>query len=205
MDKTLLTTLVALAAMMGYADYVRADNYEAARAVYLQATTGDSSSVDKALEQFAALIKTDPTNPVYVAFHAAALGMRARDALIPWTKVSYAEEGAAEMDHALSLLRPEHHSQRMLDVPIVMQTKLVAANALLATPVFMNRRAQGAKLLKDVLNDDQFASVPIRFRISILQSALKPNASASDDDRAERQRQLDQLLSVIAAKSEPVR
>ncbi len=52
--------------------------------------------------QFDALLEREPANPLFAAYHAAAVVMQARDAWMPWNKMKYLEDGLADTDRALA-------------------------------------------------------------------------------------------------------
>ena len=152
--------------------------FQSAYVQFAQAQSGDSAAIDKAAESFAALLATEPGNPVLMAYAGAALSMRARTTMLPWKKMGYAEDGMAQIDKALALLKPEHNAVVHNGTPGALEARFVAANTFLAVPGFMNRSARGAKLLDDVLTSPLFAQAPEGFQKVVRQRAAQLKATA---------------------------
>jgi hypothetical protein len=144
---------------------------------FMQANAGDSGAIDRASEAFSALLKTEPANPVLLAYTGAATAMKATTTWLPWKKMSYAEDGLAQLDKALSLLNPAHDAPVQNGTPGVLEVKFVAANTFLAVPGFMNRRERGAKLMKDVQTSPLLPQAPAAFRAKVKAAATKASAS----------------------------
>lgn len=165
-------------------------DFNDARASFLKGSAGDSAATSKAAAQFAELLKRDPSNPLLIAYHGAAVAMRARDAWFPWRKMSYAEDGLAEIDRALAAIRPQDETTRVQGVPTAIQAKFVAANSYLAMPANMNRHAQGEKLLSDMLTSPAFAASPLGFRKAVYGTALRYLAAKNPQQVPVWQREL---------------
>src|SRR5438045_1017958 len=86
------------------------------------------------LRAIGARLKSDPANPVRLAYAGAATSMKARDAMLPWKKMSYAEDGLAQVDKALSLLQPAHDAPLQNHTPGSLETRFVAASTFLSMP-----------------------------------------------------------------------
>lgn len=152
--------------------------FQSAFAHFSQARSGDSAAVDQAAEAFAALLRTEPGNPVLMAYTGAATAMRASTTLLPWKKMSYAEDGLALIDKALALLTPAHNAVVQHQVPGALEARFVAANTFLAVPGFMNRGARGAKLLGEVQDSPLLAQAPQEFQIAVRERAAQLKAKA---------------------------
>lgn len=152
--------------------------FQSAYAQFSQAQAGDSAAVDRAAEAFAALLATEPGNPVLMAYTGAALSMRARTTMLPWKKMGYAEDGLAQIDKALALLTPAHNAVVQNNVPGALDVRFVAASTFLAVPGFMNRGARGAKLLEEVLTSPLFEKAPAGFQNVVRQRAAQLKATA---------------------------
>jgi len=175
------TRLLAIAAALWVSTSAQAvpeAPFQSAFAQFSQAQTGDSAAVDQAAEAFAALLHTEPGNPVVMAYAGAATAMRATTTMLPWKKMSYAEDGMALIDKALALLTPAHNAVVQRKVPGVLEVRFVAANTFLAVPGFMNRGARGAKLLGEVLDSPLLAQAPQEFQDAVRQRAAQLKAKA---------------------------
>jgi hypothetical protein len=181
MKKTLLalsaSVLLASAACTAHA---AADvPFQSAFEQFTVAQTGVDAAVDKSAEQFDALLRADPINPVLMAYSGAATAMRATTTLLPWKKMGYAEDGMALLDKALALLTPAHNAPMQRGVPGALDVRFVAANTFLAVPGFMNRGARGAKLLDEVLASPLFTQSPPEFQAAVRARAAKLKAKSS--------------------------
>lgn len=147
--------------------------FEPAFQLFTQASTGDEAAITKAADSFEALLKTEPANPVLMAYAGAATSMKATTTMLPWKKMSFAEDGLAALDKALALLSPSHDAVMQHDTPGSLEVRFLAANTFLAVPGFMNRGARGAKLLSEVLASPLLATAPVGFKGSVWLSAAK--------------------------------
>jgi hypothetical protein len=141
-----------------------AAQFDAAFAQFNRANGGDNDAIDATVEAFEVLLKSEPTNPLLLAYAGAATTMRARATFLPWKKMSHSEDGLALVDKSLALLAPQHDAVMQHGTPGALEVKLTAASTYLAMPGFMNRGAQGAKLLGDVLASPLLATAPLQFR-----------------------------------------
>ncbi|HEY4067432.1 MAG TPA: hypothetical protein VGM74_11085 [Burkholderiaceae bacterium] len=181
--------------------------FEPAFKHFIAASSGDTAEIDPAADQFDALLKTDPANPVLMAYAGASTAMRARTTMLPWKKMHYAEDGLALIDKALTLSAPApapaHDAPLQHGTPGSLEARFVAANAFLAVPPFMNRGARGAKLLADVLASPLFAQAPLAFRGTVWMRAA---ALATQEQRsADAQRFLNEVISRQAPQADQAR
>lgn len=161
--------------------------FQAAFATFMQASGGDKAAIEPAADAFAALLKAEPANPVLMAYAGAATAMRANTTLMPWKKMSYAEDGLALLDKALAVLDTSHDAPLQNGTPATLDVRFVAASTFLAVPGFMNRGPRGAKLLDEVLASPLLAAAPLRFRGSVWMRAAE---RAAHDKRADDARRL---------------
>ena len=198
--------LLALGAAAWLAGAVQATpdaQFDPAFAQFQQASKGSESAIEKSAEAFVALLKSEPTNPVLLAYAGASTSMKATTTWLPWKKMSYAEDGMAMLDKALALLTPAHDAVLQHNLPASLEVKFVASNTFLAVPGFMNRGARGAKLLGEVLASPLFATSPVAFRGDVwlfsAQQALK-------DKRKDYARKfLDEVIKAKAPQAEVAR
>jgi hypothetical protein len=147
---------------------------------FMQAQAGNEDAGASAVNGFNKLLAAEPANPVLMAYAGAALTMRATTTILPWKKMSYAEDGMAQIDKALALLTPAHDAVVQNGTPGVLETRFTAASTFLAVPGFMNRGARGAKLLNQVLESPLLAQAPLTFKASVWMRAA---ALATDEKR----------------------
>lgn len=153
---------------------------------FIQASTGDTAAIDGAAEAFSNLLKSEPANPVLMAYTGSATAMRASTAMMPWKKMGYAEDGLAQLDKALAMLNASHDAPMQRGTPGVLEVKYVAANTFLAVPGFMNRKERGTKLLGDVLASPLFATAPLPFKGTVWLKAATEATKANNTVEAKR-------------------
>ncbi|HEY6354338.1 MAG TPA: hypothetical protein VIY30_07600 [Burkholderiaceae bacterium] len=183
-------TWMALAAKPACA--ADAAGFEAAFAAFQRAAAGDESAIDLAVKQFASLAEADPADPVMLAYSGAATALQARAAMLPWKKMSYADEGLARIDKALALLQPAHDTLLHRGTPASLEARFVAANTFLGMPAMFNRGARGRSLLEQVLQSPLLATSPLPFRGSVW---LRAGVAAAADNRpADARRWFEQVV-----------
>lgn len=176
-------TLVCLASV---ALAVPQAQFQSAFAAFIKASAGDSAAIDHAAEAFSGLLETEPANPVLLAYAGAVTAMKATTTMLPWKKMSFSEDGLAQLDKALAMLTPAHDAPVQNGTPGVLEVKYVAANTFLAVPEFMHRHARGTKLLGDVLANPLLASAPIGFRGTVWMKAAAEATKAKNSPEAKR-------------------
>lgn len=155
--------------------------YTEARQQFSAGLDGDKGARDAAINAFQALAASHPGHPLLAAYGGAAVGLKGRDALMPWEKMKHAENGADAVEKALARLMPAHDEALFEGTPESILTRLVAANALLALPDFMNRRAAGKRALQGALASPAFALARPQVQAALLNAAAR---LASDEQRS---------------------
>ncbi|MFI4932355.1 MAG: hypothetical protein ACHP83_19080 [Burkholderiales bacterium] len=184
-------TWMALAAKPACA--ADATSFEAAFAAFQRAAAGDEGAIDPAVKQFASLAEADPADPVMLAYSGAATALQARAAMLPWKKMSYADEGLARIDKALALLQPAHDTLLHRGTPASLEARFVAANTFIGMPAMFNRGARGRSLLEQVLQSPLLATSPLPFRGSVW---LRAGVAAAADNRpADARRWFEQVVA----------
>lgn len=192
--------VLALLAAIGQVRAAPEAAFQSAFMHFNQASAGDSAAIDKAADEFSALLEAEPTSPVLMAYAGAATAMKARNTTLPWKKMGHAEDGLALIDKALALLEPEHDAALQHGTPGSLEVRFVASSTHLAMPGFMNRGARGAKLQAEVLASPLFATAPLPFQGSVWMAAA---ALATKDKRTEdAQRYLNEVVSRNAPQAE---
>lgn len=169
----LVPCVLATALFAGNAHAVPDAQFQPAFATFMQAADGNTPAIDKAADAFAALLKAEPTNPVLLAYTGAATSMKSNTTMLPWKKMSYAEDGLAQIDKALAMLTPAHSAVVQNGTPGNLEVKLVAANTFLAVPGFMNRHERGVKLVKELLASTALGSTPASFQAAVNKAAVQ--------------------------------
>lgn len=125
---------------------------------------GDNSNLDKVSDDFAALLRQEPTNPVLMAYTGTTMAMKSTTTMLPWKKMSYAEDGMAMLDKALAMLTPAHEAVIQHGTPGTLEVKLLAAKTFLGVPGFMNKGPRGAKLVSELIASPTLTSAPVDFQ-----------------------------------------
>lgn len=182
MKHTVLSLVIAFACSSALAaPSTDGTAFAAARQQFIAGSGGDSSARDASIEAFEKLYGNQPGNPVFLAYQGAGITLKGRDALMPWDKMKYAEKGADMVEKAVSLLAPEHDTMLLNGSPASIETRLVAANTLLALPEFMNRRAGGKRALQAALDSQVLAQAPAPLRANVFAAAAR---LAADEKRS---------------------
>ncbi|XLZ70501.1 hypothetical protein ABT364_00635 [Massilia sp. SR12] len=147
--------------------------FNTARQQFTAGAGGDTAARDAAIESFEKLAGSQPGIPVYLAYQGAGFTLRGRDALMPWDKMKFTEKGADMIEKALSLLAPEHDTLLLGGTPVSIETRLVAANTLLALPEFMNRRSGGKRALQAALDSQALVQAPAPVRANLFSIAAR--------------------------------
>ena len=195
-----LAFAAAVFSFMGSAHAVTEAQFAPAHGLFMQATMGDSSALDKAADAFDALLKAEPANPVLMAYVGSMTSMKATTTALPWKKMRYAEDGMALLDKALALLNPSHDTTLLNGTPNSLDVRFTAASTFLSVPAFMNRAARGSKLLGEVLSSPSFEKAPIGFKAAVWMRAAKVAASEKRTDDARKY--LHQVISTNAPQAE---
>lgn len=145
--------------------------FNAAQARFQQARAGDKSATDTAVEHFERLLAAEPGSPLLHAYHGSAVSLKARDSLLPWRKLRFADEGLAEIDRALGSLTPAHDTEKFRGVPVSAETRLVAASTFIGMPGSFHRADAGRRLLGQVMAAPGFDSLPEGFRAAVWMQA----------------------------------
>lgn len=153
---------------------------------FLKANAGDEAAIGEAVARFGELAKAEPSDPVVLVYLGAAIAMQARTTWLPWKKISYAEDGMALQDKAITLLGPKHDAQLSTGVPASIVVRFTAASTFLAVPGFFNRGEQGARLLREVLASAQFDSSPALYKATVWMRAAKLAIDRKHPDEARR-------------------
>lgn len=142
--------------------------FGALQAQFLDAEAGAEEQIETVVAGLAALLKADPSNPVFHVYHGAAVALQSRTTLLPWKKIGFANEGLTEIDAALKGLSPEHDRRELRGVPLSLEARLVAAGTFLALPESFERRGPATELLRQIQASPAYAKGPAAFRAATL-------------------------------------
>lgn len=171
--------------------------------LFSEASSGHGDAVEPAAEAFDALLQAEPGNPVLMAYAGSSTALQATRTLLPWKKMSYAEDGLAQIDKALAILKPQDDAAIEHGTPGSLEVRYVAAVTFLAVPGFMNRAARGSKLLNEVLASPLFATAPLLFRGTVWMRAA--TLALKEGRAADAQRYLNQVIAGNAPQAAAAR
>lgn len=162
--------------------------FVAAHALFESSLAGNEADTETAIAQFAKLVELDPEQPLYLAYLGSAYTLKARDAWMPWSRLSNAEKGLDMIDKALLMLEQRHDDERLRGSIVSSETRLVAINTFLEVPAFLNRAEDAKALLKETLDSPVFgASAPeVKGRLFMQAATI-----------AHREKQLDQAVAYL--------
>jgi hypothetical protein len=189
----LLLAALALSIPFGAAVAATTDaQFQSAFQTFQAAQKGDGAAIDRAADQFQALLKADPGHPMLMAYAGAATALKAKSSLLPWKKIGYAEDGLALIDKSLALLQPAHDSTLLNRSPVSLQTRFTAASTFLSLPGFFNRGARGAKLLAEVQGSPVLSHATPGFQGAVLMSTAQQ--AAKEFRNADARRDLNDVI-----------
>ncbi len=158
--------------------------FQEAHEQFLKANAGDKDAVEQAVSKFGELVKAEPANPLLLVYFGTATSMQSRHTMMPWKKISYAEDGMALQDKALGLLTAAQEKERSNGTPVSLLVKFTAANTFLAVPPFFNRGDQGTKLMNEVLGSSMFEESPLPFKAGVWMRVAKTAVDKKKPDEA---------------------
>lgn len=176
---------------------------EAAITGFRASPSPDSDQATRLATQLQQLSRQHPADPRLMAYAGAATARLSIHTLLPWRKMRHAEDGLAQLDKALALIRPEHEQAPAGGVPPALETRLVAANTFLAVPGMFNRGARGEKLLTELLNLPTLATTPAAFRSAVF--FLAGEHARQTDRPAEARRHYERVIGLKELEADAAR
>jgi hypothetical protein len=140
------------------------DRFLAAIHAFETARAGSADATPVAQADFHELLASEPGNPLYMAYYGSTLALQARDARLPWQRINLVRESIATLDKALTLLTPADDQRRMRDIPVSLETRLVAIATYVALPGIFNRLPAAKQQLALAMGSPLFASVSSELR-----------------------------------------
>ncbi|WP_163131955.1 hypothetical protein [Agarivorans sp. Alg241-V36] len=129
-------------------------------ATYYQATQGDYSQLDTLYKELQQAHQQQPSDPWTLFYLGGTETLKGDDAWMPWSKMSYTEDGLARMNKALNMISEQQWQQQYRHLPQAIFMQATAAVTYTRVPDFFNYQDQGMQLFKQVLNDQRFLQSP---------------------------------------------
>lgn len=194
--RTILSLILATAAATAGAapqEFAPAQ-FAQARQQFLAGVAGDASARDASIDAFHTMAASLPGHPILAVYEGAAVTLQARDAMMPWNKMTLAEKGANAIEKALAQLTPAHDEALFGGVPESIEVRLVAANTLLGLPDFMNRGPMAKRAIETALASPAFAHSPASVRAQLLFAAA--NVANKEKRAADEKALLNQVVAL---------
>ena len=182
---------------------VAPQGYSEARQQFMAGVAGDGKARDAAITAFTQLAAAHPGHPLLATYAGSATSLAGRDAMMPWNKMKYSEDGADAIEKALAQLNQAHDEALFQGTPESVETRMVAATTLLALPDFMNRRAAGKRALDAALKSPVFDAAPVPVRVRLY--ALAAKTAAADKRAPDEAAYLKQLVQLAPQAPEAQR
>lgn len=131
--------------------------FEAARA-------GATDATPQAQAAFRQLLASDPSNPLYLAYYGSTLALAARDSRLPWQRINLVRVSMGTLDRALGLLTPEDDYRLMRDIPVSLETRLVAVATFVAMPSVLHRLPVAKQQLEYAMSSPVFSTASPELR-----------------------------------------
>ena len=172
-----LTSAMAMAALP-------AEVLDNAYQQYLYASQSDGDG-EQGLDSIMQLSEQYPDEPVLLMLQGWMETIVARDALMPWSKMKWLDNGLAHIDKALSLMVPDTSEALLAGLPVDLQLKAQSGIIFVNVPDFAHRLQQGGELLNEVLNDARLQNIPALAYQHIQFYAAEAAAKEGNSKRAE--------------------
>ncbi|WP_444932679.1 hypothetical protein [Microbulbifer sp. JTAC008] len=129
--------------------------------LYQKAAAQGGAAIEESYEAFKTLQKDNPSDPIVLFYLGASETLMAKESWLPWRKVSYAENGIARMDKALTIIEemdnPGRSSQGM---PQDLLLKGIAATTFTKVPKLFNSFDRGFELYHELMGDPRIGYMP---------------------------------------------
>lgn len=183
--KLVATAVLALTAgaVMPGAQAATEAQYQAAFK-HFSAAEHDNAEIKKAYQAFDALRAAEPGDPVLLAYTGAAHAWMAATATDPMASLGLVDDGVAQLEKALAMLRPVHDAPSYGGDPASLLVRFTAANTFLSLPEAFHKGPRGAKLLDDAIRSPAFAKASPVFQANLLMRAANQAQQSKRPDQA---------------------
>lgn len=144
-----------------------------AHRVFERSLAGDNSVTNIALNEFKILSMTYPNNPLFLAYQGACYTLVGRDAWMPWNKTNYVKKGLDNIDTALQMIKPEHDRKTVRNVPISMETRLLAASTFSEVSKSFNYFEKAKRVLNNIFQSIAFNKTSKSLQAQVYLQAAK--------------------------------
>lgn len=99
-----------------------------------------------------------------MAYYGSTLALQARDSHAPWQRLSLVRESISTLDRALALLKPADDQRSNRDIPVSLETRLVAIATFVALPELFHRLPAAKQQLDLAMGSALFANASSEVR-----------------------------------------
>lgn len=142
-------------------------------ASYYQAAQGDYSQLDSLYKELQQAHQQQPSDPWTLFYLGGTETLKGDDAWLPWSKMSYTEDGLARIDKALNMISEQQWQQQYRYLPQALYMQATAAVTFTRVPDFFNYQDHGMQLFKQVLNDQRFLQSPAQATTWVYRFAIE--------------------------------
>ena len=157
---------------------------------YNQAADGDEGAVAAVYQQLENHIESQGVDALTLVYLGSTETLKGRDALMPWNKMKYTEQGLATIAKGLDLLNhqpvPIQQQQRRQGLPESLLAKSIAAATFTSLPDMFNHFERGYDLYLDLLADKTFQQQDYVSTSWVYLYAIKAALRAEDVPQAKR-------------------
>ncbi len=165
-----------------------------AHGLFERSLAGDESVTAVALQFFNMLSMSYRANPLFLAYKGSSYTLLGRDSWMPWNEAEYTEKGLEMIDESLQMLTTEHDQETMREVPISVETRLVAISTFIAVPESFDYLKKAKIVLENVLQSSAFKVSPPIVQAQIYLEAAK--ISRLENNSANEIQLLQKLLAI---------
>jgi len=140
------------------------DRFLQATRKFEDARAGSTQATPQAQAAFQQLLAVDPNNPLYLAYYGSTLALQARDSHLPWQRINLVRESIGTLDKALGLLQPADDRRLLRDIPVSLETRLIAIATFVALPEVLHKLPAAKQQLTLAMDSPAFASSPAELR-----------------------------------------
>ncbi|GAA5645893.1 MULTISPECIES: hypothetical protein [Vibrio] len=157
---------------------------------YNLAAEGDPSHVEPVYQTLHQQIESHGADPLSLVYLGSTQTLMGRDALMPWNKMKYTEQGLSTIAKGLRLqsANPQPLQEQLIrqGVPESVLTTAIAAATYTSLPDMFNHFERGYDLYLTLLSEPVFTQQPFAATAWIYFYAIKASLRANDIEHAQQ-------------------
>ncbi|MCW5263023.1 hypothetical protein D5045_23650 [Verminephrobacter eiseniae] len=160
MNIVVSASLLASSAVQAYGEHSDPDLKHLIQ-VFAEAAK-DPGKLDAAFSVAEQMVKTKPKNPIALVYKGSLATQRARDAWMPWNKLSFLKDGIDMMDQALDIA-----SRPPVNPDVILEVRMVRALTSARIPAVFGRGSVARGDLTNVITQPGFKSMKAQDQASV--------------------------------------